>query len=210
MIINLKTIFITLITILFTFILYSFSTEIYLIIFLNIAMLIRIIHRKFYALHVWSEWTLIIIKVVLLLFFHFRGFLGDNPIYFISYYMIQILLTLSVLESLYYLYKTYKLRKDDIAKIKNDNVSFKFKNSDNNIIIYDDIENVNFNVNKKRLDRHKIEKNVDINLSKPKIIDFHGMKVKVLTEEQKQSYLKEIRKKHKTQNSIIEEDWDLR
>lgn len=192
MIIDLKHMLTTLLIVLCAYTLYSISLELYLAVFLNIAMVVRIVHHKFYIYHIWSEYSLLGLKILLFTFFHFRGFLGSNTIYFVAYYLIQILFIISIVESSYYIYKTINIRKEHMDKIIKDDTTFDV--SKNEISNANHELETNFEFGKRRLDRHNVNDEIDISSTKPEVIDFHGMKVKVLSEEQKQNFLKKVKK----------------
>lgn len=191
MIINKKNLILEILIIISLYILYSISFEFYFGIFILIFSLFRLIYRKFYQIAFKIEWILLFFRTIFLIYFFNRKFLGLNYILYVSYYSLMICSLATIIDSFYYIYKTYKLKKLQNEKLK----EFIPKNHelkpDLNLAEFNDAE-----VIKKRSSKHDMQ-NLKIEEQKPKIRDFKGLRVKVLTKEQKQEYLKEIKHKKK-------------
>lgn len=199
MIINKKIILIDLLILLASYILYGIGFEFYFVVTYIIANLFRIIYRKFYIYHMWIEWTLLSFRLILLLYFNSRGYLGFHQMLSISYIAIKVLLLVSIFESVFYIWKTYKVRKDYQNKLISNNEQSTLDTLEENFVkdnskYFDYEEEINFS--KKRLDRHK-ENNVLVEEGKkPEIVEFHGFKVKKLDSEQRKKFLKKNNTSH--------------
>lgn len=191
MIINRKILILDLLLLLFSFILYGNSFDFWLVISYFIYNLFRVVYRKFFQFHKWPEVTNLIIRIILLLYFLNRGFLGFHQMLFISYWGIKIIYSLLIMESLYYLIMTIIQKRKFAKSLLDSNIDI--EKIDNELEIensksYDDEHNFVL----KRSDRYS---NEEIELEeKIEIQDFHGMKVKVLNESQRKKYLKKVAK----------------
>lgn len=195
MIINKKNLFFDAVIALCAFTLYGVGFELYLTFFLFIATLIRMVHRKFYLYTYKSEWMLLALRIIIVFYFYNRGFLGQHQILFLSSYILKITLILTILDSFYYIFKTYQAIKLKDSKI--DVTSNLVINNDLMTLERDfeqKIDTSHLNFDKRRIHKHKTE-NISLTNEPIQIKKIAGMNVKVLTPEQKQNLLKQIKQK---------------